>query len=361
MTRKWSILLLAALAIPCHAATRVTIAQLDSLLAADYGQPDGRVALQIEKLELTERASSSKLASWQNAFSGPKARLALTVLTDASACLALPAADHPNLPDPDRATQIRIYNSIAAYVNNIVPKLPNFLADRVTTRFEDNLPYPEVPPLPEELLHLVGTSTVHVLYRDQHEVIDNGKNKRAEYKRNALTSNGEFGPILVTILLDSARGKVFWDHWEQGAAGPIAVFRYTVPQDQSHYSVSSIPEKDSVPIHPAYHGQIAADPNDGTILRLTMQAEMAPADHTAVADIAVEYAPVSIGGKTYTCPIKSVAIAKVRRDVPLGFRIKPPTDPPLYTRINHVVFQNYHLFRGETRILSDDDPEIKAP
>jgi VWFA-related protein len=48
-------------------------------------------------------------------------------------------------------------------------------------------------------------------------------------------------------------------------------------------------------------------PSDGSFLRLTLQADLKPSYPIAVADILVEYGPVEIGGKTYICPVKSVA------------------------------------------------------
>ena len=47
------------------AATPITVAELEQLLAAAHGQSDGKVAKQLSDLELTERASSIRLARWE--------------------------------------------------------------------------------------------------------------------------------------------------------------------------------------------------------------------------------------------------------------------------------------------------------
>jgi hypothetical protein len=56
----------------------------------------------------------------------------------------------------------------------------------------------------------------------------------------------------------------------------LAVFRHSVPANQSHYSVAfhgiSSDKGDAEPIT-GYHGKVAIDPAIGTILRLTVQAE----------------------------------------------------------------------------------------
>ena len=55
---------------------------------------------------------------------------------------------------------------------------------------------------------------------------------------SGLMSFGEFGPFLVTILSDSAKGRVVWSHWEQTRSGLAAVLEYEIPQQASHYAVN---------------------------------------------------------------------------------------------------------------------------
>src|ERR1035438_4822352 len=50
----------------------------------------------------------------------------------------------------------------------------------------------------------------------------------------------------------------------------------------------------------SYHGEIAFDPATGTILRITMEAEMQPGELVSKAAMLIEYGPVEIGGKSYT-------------------------------------------------------------
>jgi hypothetical protein len=74
----------------------------------------------------------------------------------------------------------------------------------------------------------------------------------------------------------------------------------------------------------AYHGEIAVDPDDGTIVRLTLLADLDQGDLSTLleesvegtplsrADIVVEYDPVEIGGKVYFCPTRSIAVSLAR-------------------------------------------------
>lgn len=99
--RKLAVLiLLAAFGSTAFAATRVTVGQVDRLLASIRSLPDTKVAEKLYTLELTERASSTTLTRWEGAFPGPRAREALLALADASAFLDLPTAEIPALVKP---------------------------------------------------------------------------------------------------------------------------------------------------------------------------------------------------------------------------------------------------------------------
>jgi hypothetical protein len=100
-----------------------------------------------------------------------------------------------------------------------------------------------------------------------------------------------------------------------------------------------------------YHGEVAIDPATGTILRVTVQAEQPLGSPILQSDIMVEYGPVAIGGKTYTCPVRSVSLAETGSmgvPGPFGESTSAPDTPHL----NDVTFDNYHQFRSESRILS---------
>jgi hypothetical protein len=383
MARKGAILLiLAGMACPVFAATRVTIAKLENLLEADRGKPDGKIARQLSGLELTERATSVRLAQWQSEFSGSRTREELTGLADASAFLALPAADISPAPAPDSAAQRELLIEAIEYANKALTRLPNFYATRETAHFEDALPpssYEQgfssssgrgahplamenviVNPSEHQPLHKTGVYSAGVRYRDGSEVADSrGPKSRARIQEaGGLTTSGEFGPILYVVLKDGLAGNITWGHWEPGAQGPLAVFVYTVPQADSHYMVQLQRAKGALQVCPAYHGEISIDPANGTILRLTVISDLAPPYQAAQAAILVEYAPVAIGARTYICPVKGVALSKmpvVTTDDNVF------QNAPLQTQLNDVAFRDFHLFRGDARILTDGASGGNAP
>jgi hypothetical protein len=360
--------LLMGIALPAFAAKRVTVKQLDELLIAAHGKPDGRVAEQLSGLVLTERASSATLSRWETDFPGRRTRDALVALADLSAFLDLPAAEIRDCSVPNPDEQRRIVSVAAEYVSQVIPQLPNFLATRKTAYFEDSPSEQYFNPdlatggmgLTEyRPLHIVGKSSVAVTYRDGREVVDAEAQKRhkPDTQSDWLTSTGEFGPILAIVVGDAIHGTVAWSHWEQGATGPQAVLHYAVPQEKSRYKVLSPCPAGIKQQFPAYHGEIAVNPADGSILRLTIVADMNPICSVAKANIAVEYGAVAIGGQTYICPVKSVSLSEMpTSEAPKFVQALPP---PLKTRLNDVSFVNYHLFRAESRILTGDS--VKPP
>jgi hypothetical protein len=344
---------------PNPAVRRVTVKQLEQVLEALRGKSDREVARQLSKLELTERLSDTKLSSWTVGLRGAKARQSLVALADVSAFLAPPAAEVLADAPPDPNAQQSIISLAVDYLNEAIPKLPNFFATRTTVRYVETPPHDEGSGMVEnQPLHMVDSGKATVLYRRGYEVVDS----KAKEDKRRLTTYGTFGPILgVTIDAVAAREGFTWSRWEQGAGRPRAIFRYVIPVERSHFQVTycCLPDGDgeiSFQKLQGYHGEIAIDPASGAILRLTMEADLNPALPLVRSGILVKYGPVEIGGKTYICPVKSVSISRSRTVSVLGltgwdesFR----TYGPFATSLNDVAFDDYHIFRAESHVLND--------
>lgn len=356
------------------AAKSVTVGQLDQLLDTLRGKSDGKVAQELQDLELTERVSPARLAHWEGEFPGAKTHEALTKLADLAAFLDPPAGDVVPIPGPDSATQERMLELASEYVKNTTTRLPNFTATRVTTHFEDTPAQQSiyasrmnvlgsgtrgmrgtgitVNSTEYKSLHSTGSSSTTVAYQDGYEVHDTDAEpgKRPSRPSTSLTTNGEFGPILSRVMGDAMRSEVTWQRWEQGASEPVAVFRYVVPGEQSNFLVGIPAEGKIEDVYPGYHGEIAIDPATGAILRISVVAELpAPYDAMQTA-ILVEYAPVTIGERSYICPVRGVAFSKV--PTANGPAASQGSANDVQTQVNDVVFTDYHLFRSEARIVS---------
>ena len=366
------LLTLSGFMLPAFGAKRVTVDRLEQTLAAAHSLQDAEVARQLSDLELTERLSTSKLERLETDLPGEKSRQALMILAETSAFLDPPAAEIPGHPTPDAATQRKVLALTVNYVTQTLHQLPNFFATRLTSSFQD-MPAgqrPSTTPTSSDStaayqpIHLVGNSTVTVTFRDGHEVVDQSN---FDPRVRPLTTAGVFGPILGTVVVDAARSKLAWSHWERGQTGLQAVFSYEVPKENSHYTLtydsistpnpcSTTPQTLSTVV--AYHGEMAIDPASGTILRLMLLADLKPDEFApAGSGIVVEYGQVNIGGKPYFLPVRSVT-SSLAHSLHMfggwGNGQGCPTlavTPGLQTSLNDVVFENYHVFRSETRIV----------
>jgi len=350
------------------AVAKVSVDQLRQALAAGRDEPDAEVAQQLANMELTERLSTAELARMKAELPGNKAQEALVALADLSVFLDPPAAEVPADAMPDVAAAHQMLAQIVNYVNTIVHQLPNFIVMRDTTGFEDR-PAEDIQQANAVVslsylpLHVAGRSGAMVTYRDRQEVVDDAKSKARAHGPQAqgLQTGGVFGPILTAVVGDALKGKITWHGWERGANGNEAVFHYAVAKEKSSYVVrfccldpglSDV--YDSV-FHEvaAYHGDIAFDPASGAIFRMTVEAEMPPNEVVSAAGMVVEYGPVEIGGKTYTCPVKSVSILKAHTALPpKGMRMASSYEGPAKTFLNDVAFGQYRRFGTETRILT---------
>ncbi|MGA2219765.1 MAG: hypothetical protein ABSG51_16865 [Terracidiphilus sp.] len=382
--RFWAILLLfAGIALAAHAAKKVTVAQFEQTLSAAHGKRDAELAKKLGEMELTERLSDARLSQLELQMPGVLSRQALVAAADASVFLKVRDSDVSSKPAPEPGDRDSMLAMVFDYVRRTIPQLPNFFAARETTRFE------ETPALAHRdastwsiaiPLHFVGKSSDTVLYRNGAEVVEpNGPGERTfNQSIYGLEIYGAFGPILPTVLSDASHGTLTWGRWEQAPEGLRAVFQFSVPEAASHYKVTSLNWGHEGLPNPPYHGEIEVDPADGTILRLSMVAELKPSDPVSEAGIIVEYGPVQIGGKTYFCPLKSVARSVVRTvrgdsakksDAPnvmlapgstvglldIQKKDEDASLEPAQLRVNDVAFKQYHLFRAETRILTDND------
>ena len=351
------------------ALQRVTVAQLEQELAKAQSSTDADGARQLSGMELTERLSSTKLSRWRTALRGEKARQALESLAGASVFLALPAAEIPATAAPELNDQRLMLSHTMDYLGKTLPRLPNFFATRTTVRYEeprqkDDQTWKTV--VGDQTLHASDTSKATVLYRNGQEVSDReiGKGKKTKARERTLVTEGTFGPILATVFVGAtaAHSKLQWSGWEQGANGPVAVFRYVVPSGTTLFKVDycCIADVDgTTEFHKqtGFHGEIAIDPESGAILRLTVEADLEPRLPLSRSAIMVEYGPVDIGGKTYICPMRSVTLSRGRTARMLHqWNVSLGVYGPFETMLNDVTFGDYHMFRAQARILTDYEP-----
>jgi hypothetical protein len=351
--------LLWSLVIPAVALKPIGVHEFEDLVADSKGLSDGALSRKIDGLELTERMNQYRLTALMSAMPGKHSQQSLMRLADVSAFLPIAASDVDDRPTPTLPELNEIFSRAVQFVKEMYPRLPNFFATR------DAVQFLEMKPVDSEgaermaiydRLHPIGTTNEIMLYRDRKEVVESipGKRKaRVTGEGGGLVTKGLFGPIIGMLLSDSLHGSVSWLRWERGKDSPLAVFRFTVSQPQSHYEVEfccfrsfSGMNKDFKRLS-AYHGEIAVDPATGAILRLLILADMEALDPVRKSGILVDYQPMEIGGSSYVCPTHSVSMLVAYKE---GQNIQETT-------MTDARYEDYHRFGTESTIITDLPPD----
>lgn len=355
--RRWMLCaaLVAAL-LPSSAAQQVTVAQLEQFLTAEHTAhaTDSDIARKLFSAELSERLTDASLARIKAAYTpGEKTGEALDLIADESAFLDPPAGELPPKNAPSSAEQQQIILAAEDFATNTLSHLPDYLATSTTRSFED-IPIFTRNASMQSGLHPAGTSVREVTYRNGFEFSsrtpDTPGESRARSYGPHLDSEGEFGPVLKTIVSDSAEGRISWSHWEQTPTGMVAVFTYDVPKEASHYRIDFCCAFSPTDVEPrayrgtpAYHGTLSINPSTGAVLRLTLQAEFAEFQPQPEVGLMVEYRRIEVSGSSLICPVKGVNVSK-------AFTYD---EKRYWTNlfINETTFTNYHRFGSTVRVL----------
>jgi hypothetical protein len=226
--------------------------------------------------------------------------LGFVVLSCPSFCLgspALPAGDARS----DRMTddQNQILDRVREYSKTYTANLPNFVCIQITQQFLAKAPARKYEP--------IGEYRQRLNYVDHHETYERietrtiGKRPRILRPFRAY-SRGEFGTLMQQVLATD-KATFTWLSWETIQETRAAVFAYRV--DLAHTTMHI--QNGSEGAMTAYHGLVFAKPADGTVLRITSEAEgIPPQFEFRTAGNEVDYGEVIIAGKSYLLPTLSI-------------------------------------------------------
>jgi hypothetical protein len=349
---------------PIPAPRRISLTELQKLLETD--ESDAEKAKQLSGVELTERLSEQRLSSLYDIVHGKRTREELRILADASAFLDPPLDEIPTEPPPDPAVQQHMLSLTSAYLNTTIRKLPDLFGSRTMVRYQETPMFLEGEAgVNYQPLHVTDSSTTTVRYRNGFEITET-RPPRRKHNDPELITYGVFGPALSEVAgaIDKP-GELTWSRWEQSVTGRVAIFRYIVPADKSLYQVwlCCLPDGDGAEAYQryaGYHVDIAVDPDSGAILRFRIQVDLKSTIPMSKSGIMIEYGPIPIGGKTYICPLRSISIMRSRSvrvlsEWDVAFR----TYGPYANMLNEMTFDRYHMFRSESRMLTDFTPSEK--
>jgi len=364
VVRPFFVALFALLLSSALRAERMTVSQFRAMLVTEASarKSDAKIADKIGSVDLSEQLTPVTLNQIRSQINpGPKTSQALALQSDLSGFLDPPDSERPDQAPPDPSAQRRMLRRAVEFADLTLHRMPDFLATRITRVFDDSpLIVSDAGWYPAHTnLHPVGAFSEPITYRNGKEVFDLSSGRQAPSSPSGLTSSGEFGPILATVINDAARGQMTWRYWQQSPAGRVAVFRFDVPSSASHYLVGfwvgapttsfdrhindSTSESNCYRGAPGYHGLLSIDPSTGNILRIAIQADLPRSERLGRADLFVDYGSVRIGGRAWICPVHSVAVSLIH------FPEASPARSMLC--VNDVSFAAYHRFGADVRVL----------
>ena len=358
------VLILVLIALPhCVPAQQVTITQLrDFLLVQRRSKhPDSETADRLSSASLGERLTDPDLNQIiSDTEPGPESLQQLRLLVEASIFAAPPAGEIPALPPPTPDQQQAMLTAAATYAQTALRHLPDFLAIRDTSRF-DNRPAPldHKHPKARIQLHWTGEFKDQIAYRHGTEIAEDLDTTATTSPQLAihpgLHSIGEFGPILSLVFNDFRQGTIAWSRWETDPAHEtFAVFHYTVPRSASHYLVDfccyTTPEDETQELsfrdHPAYHGEVILDPDSGVVRRITIESDLDPSAPIISSRLAVQYGSVQIDGRSYICPLHSLATTALH-----NHKMARIDGIGIEHHLNEIQYLDYHKFGSSSRML----------
>jgi hypothetical protein len=359
--------ILLALTAPAWGARAITVGQLEDMLRsmAQQKKSDTEVAQALKQVELNQELTRSTMNSLVSYVPGPLSTEQIYVLEARSADLIPPETDLPTNSAPDAAGQKAILDKTATYLTQTYEKLPSLTATKTTLRFQDNMEALAASSGlqggardvvtgtgfsdPAAYVHFINSTEAQVASLHGAERLPVEKTKTA-WGANKMIAIQEPDPSLGTVWREAqVAGTLVWLRWERIYGKPTAVFAFSVPAKKSRLSVNicCFPDvkqtgvanfytsttaatlgggasgggasgnfQTSTNWHnfkatTPYHGELFVDPDSGIVVRMIVEAEFKPTDVVHRQNLRVDYAPMSIGGRTLVVPAKSYVNTEV--------------------------------------------------
>ncbi len=360
------LLLILGTSLTARAAKKVTVKELKDTVAAllEARKTDAEVATRLKEMELSEQLTLGEKNRLLNESPGALSTEQIYVLEAASADLAPPAAELPDTPAPDQATNDAILARAQQYVTGTYDQLPGLAATKTVLRFQDNVEAvaqnsgivgsaKEVDigagfSNPASFVHYINSAQTDVLSEHGAEKSPAQKVK-VNWGANKMIALEEPDPSLGSVFREAKdAGKLQWLRWETVNGNPAAVYSFAVPRKTSKMAldVCCFPKVTQVGIArfytgttagalagndaaggggggvtgnyqtstdwhdykstPPYHGEIFIDPKSGVVVRLIVEAEMKPTEIVHAFDERIDYGPVTAGNKTVVAPVRTI-------------------------------------------------------
>jgi hypothetical protein len=325
----WSVLAVAALALPAGAQTVG-----DIVAAVRAGRSDSSVAKALHKMKPTEQLDDSVVEELESEGAGPKTVSELERLAGISRDLpeANPAPVFPHPPAPSAAERRRILEAARRVALGYTHSLPDFICMEKVRRFEG----------PRGDWELKDTLEVKLSYFEQQEeyqlISRNGRPSTLAYREvgGALTE-GEFGSTLAAVFHPDSGTEFRWVHWTtlRGRAAHVFTFRIAVEHATYRMEFGRRAGEREGSVITGQHGTVYVDAETGQAVRIVAESDSIPPDFPVRSSTtALDYGFVDVGDRHYLLPLRA--------------EVRMATD---ILRIRSLVeFHGYRKFAGQSTI-----------
>ena len=262
----------------------------------------------------------------------------LALALELSPAIAGPVCQNAASPCQNTLTQEEVLAAARRYAARYMANLPSFACTQTTNQYEAGKRakhWRKGDCLTSQLIWDQG--------REQRtlQLVNNRPVSNQAFWRSPLVSEGEFGNLLDSVLGNSSGATFVWRGSETVAERPVGIFEYSVDRRHSSMRLSVGSAEAVLP----FHGAIYADETNGTVWRITNNAdELPPELRTRSVSRSVDYGPISIGDNQFVLPVS----ATVLLDTGNG------------TIRNELRFDNYRKFTADSHISFTSEADMKA-
>ena len=364
--RRWGWILMVALgAMPAWGAKKVTVAELKATLESMHkdNKSDADVASALKQLELSEELTRNTMNDLVGDTPGPLSAEQIYVLEARSSLLAPPASDLPSSPAPDAATQKAILDKASDYVTKTYAQLPALAVTKTTIRFQDNVE----AAAPSSGMHGSATDVstgsgfvnpyqfIHYINSTDSQVASDhgaekmpGEKDKTPWGANKMIALEMADPSLSAVFPEAqSAGEIKFVRWELVNGKQAAVYSFEVSKKKGHLAVNvccfpdvsqtgvaNFSSASAAGAHNGgaggakgnfqtntdwneykttapYHGEFFIDPDSGIVVRMITEPELKLTDEVHQVDERVDYAPVTVAGKSLVLPVKTITTTEV--------------------------------------------------
>jgi hypothetical protein len=312
---------------------------------------DAVLARQIERTRLMERLSDDEVRWLSTAGAGPSTLKALRKLQERSA--PLPASVPPVVafaPRPTAEERNHMLQQVISYVQRYTSTLVDFTCTVNTRTYTKERS--ESRPLSDTSIVITAPSTwqqgktvtQEISYYQGREYTSS-ESRTKQNAAQGLTpgaswTDGEFAQALRITFATSSQARFDWNHWERHGGKRLAVFSYSVGAAHSQLAVNTQISRSGVwqnaQLLAAYRGFFYADPESGSIYRLTANTVEVPSAYAInQGNTVLDYGPVDIAGRTYFLLTDAMSYISTKQ----------------YQALFRKTFTGYRKFETESKIL----------